>query len=211
MFYVDFESILKLVDERYRDKMNQLKVEREGKVLYMEKFNIYVLLGWCVYSKFVYGEVFDLMMVYCGEDCVEQFVDYLEKEVKRLYEFYLQQFMVELIEVLKREYEVVEECYICWKLFGDFENCKVRDYCYYMGFYCGVVYNNCNMKYRIFDFVFIVFYNFSGYDVYLFIKEFGKKFNNDDIGVIVENKEKYISFSVKIKVKFVGVFDKEGK
>ena len=37
MLYADFESILKPVDERYKDKMNQLKTEREGKASYTEK------------------------------------------------------------------------------------------------------------------------------------------------------------------------------
>jgi len=57
----------------------------------------------------------------------------------------------------------------------------------------------------------IAFHNLSGYDAHLFIKELGKLFNKDDIGVIAENKEKYISFNVKIPVKLAGVTDKNGK
>jgi len=38
-----------------------------------------------------------------------------------------------------------------------------------------------------------VFHNLSGYDAHLFIKELRKRFNKEDIGVIAENKEKYIS------------------
>ena len=45
----------------------------------------------------------------------------------------------------------------------------------------------------------------SGYDVHLFIKELRKRFNKNYIGVIAENKEKYISFNVKINVKLAGV------
>ena len=56
-----------------------------------------------------------------------------------------------------------------------------------------------------------MFHNLSGYDTHLFIKELGKKFNKDDIGVIAENKEKYISFNVKIKVKLAGVSNKDSK
>ena len=56
-----------------------------------------------------------------------------------------------------------------------------------------------------------MFHNFSGYDAHLFIKELGRKFNKDDIGLIAENKEKYISFNVKINVKLAGVKDKDGK
>ena len=52
MLYADFESILKPVDERYKDQMNQLKTERKGKASYTEKLNTHVPSGWCVYSKF---------------------------------------------------------------------------------------------------------------------------------------------------------------
>ena len=50
----------------------------------------------------------------------------------------------------------------------------------------------------------------SGYDVHLFIKELRKRFNKNYIGVIAENKEKYISFNVKINVKLAGVSNKDG-
>ena len=54
-----------------------------------------------------------------------------------------------------------------------------------------------------------MFHNLSDYDAYLFIKELRRKFNK--IGVIAENKEKYVSFNVKINVKLAGVRDKDGK
>ena len=44
----------------------------------------------------------------------------------------------------------------------------------------------------------------------MFIKELGKRFNKNNIGVIVENKEKYLSFNVKINVKLAGVSKKDG-
>ena len=56
-----------------------------------------------------------------------------------------------------------------------------------------------------------MFHNLSGYNTHLFIKELGKKFNRDDIVVLAENKEKYISFNVKINVKLAGVSSKHGK
>ena len=66
------------------------------------------------------------------------------------------------------------------------------------------------MKYKIPDHIPIVFHNLSGYDAHLFIKELGRRFNKNDIGVIAENKEKYISFNVKTNVKLAGVKYKDG-
>ena len=56
-----------------------------------------------------------------------------------------------------------------------------------------------------------MFHNLSGYDDHLFIKELGKKFNKNGIRVIAENKEKCISFNVKINVKLAGVSNEDGK
>ena len=74
MLYVDFERILKPVDERYRDRMNTMKTERKGKAPYMEKINTHVTSGWCVHSIFAYGDVPDPLKTYRGKECVEMFV-----------------------------------------------------------------------------------------------------------------------------------------
>ena len=65
MMYADLESILKPVDERYRNKMNTMNTERKGKAL-----NTHVPSGWFVHSSFAYGDVPDLLKMYRGEDCV---------------------------------------------------------------------------------------------------------------------------------------------
>ena len=97
MLYADFESILRLVDEVYKDKMNIMKAERKGKASYTEKINTHVPSGWCVRSTFAYGDVPDPLKMYRGKDCVEKFVEYLEEEVKRLYSIFLQQPMINLM------------------------------------------------------------------------------------------------------------------
>ena len=76
--------------------------------------------------------------------------------------------------------------------------------------YRGAADNNCNLKYRIPDYIPIAFHDLSGYDAHLFIKELGRKFNKNDIGVSAEKKEKYTSFNVKINVKLAGVKNKDG-
>ena len=149
--------------------------------------------------------------MYRGKDCVEKFVEYIEEEVKRLYATFPLQPMTGLADVLKREHETAEICHIWLKKFNDSKTKKVRDHCHYTGLYRGAAHNNCNLKYRIPDYNPIVFHNMSGYDAHLFIKELGRRFNKNDIGVISDNKEKYLSFNVKINVKLVGVRDEDGK
>ena len=123
-------------------------------------------------------------------------MNHVDNEVRWLYELYPQQPMAELTDVLKRGHEAAESCHICLKSFDDRDNRKVRDQCHYTGLYRGAVHNDCNMKYKIPDFVPIAFYN---------------RLKKDDIGVIAKNKEKYISFNVPISVKLAGITDKNGK
>ena len=187
-----------------------MKTERKGKASYTEKINTHVPSGWCVHSTFAYGDVPDPLKMYRGKDCVEKFVEYIQEEVKHLYATFPQQPAIELTNVLKKEHKAAEKCHICLKEFNDPQNKKVRARCHYTGLYRGAVHNNCNLKYQIPDHIPIVFHKLSGYDAHLFIKELGKGFNKNNIGVIAENKEKYISFNVRINVKLAGVSNKDG-
>ena len=49
-----------------------------------------------------------------------------------------------------------------------------------------------------------------GYEAHLFIKKLGRRFSKNDIGIIGENKERYISFYVKVNVKLARVSNKDG-
>ena len=135
MLYTDFESILKPVDERYRDRMNTMKAGSKGKVSYTEKINTHVPSGWCVNSTFAYGDVPDPLKMYRGKDSLENFVEYIEEEVKQLCETFLQQPMTKLTDVLKRGHEEAEKCHICLKELNDPRNRKLRDHCHYAVLY----------------------------------------------------------------------------
>ena len=74
MLYADSESILKPVNERYRERMNTIKSERKGKAPYMEKINMHVPSGWCVHNTFAYGDVPNPLKMYRGKDFVKKFV-----------------------------------------------------------------------------------------------------------------------------------------
>ena len=44
--------------------------------------------GWCLYSKFAYGEVKNPLKLYIGKDCLEKFCDYIRQEAHRLYHMF---------------------------------------------------------------------------------------------------------------------------
>ena len=90
-----------------------------------------------------------------------------------------------------------EVCHICLEGFK-IKDRKVRDHCHYTGKYRGAAHSNCNLQYKIPGHIPVIFYNLSGYDAHLFIRELSK--HKSSIGVITKNKEDYISFSIKIKV-----------
>ena len=84
--------------------MNTMKTERKGKPPYTEKINTHVPSEWCVHSTFAYKDVPDPLKMNRGKDCVEKFVEYIEEEVKRLYETFPRQPMKKLTD----EHEATE-------------------------------------------------------------------------------------------------------
>ena len=64
--------------------------------------------------------------------------------------------------------------------------------------YRGAAHSSCNLRYKIPNYILVIFHNLAGYDAHLFIKELAKYTTN--IGVIAKNAENYISFSIKVEV-----------
>ena len=181
--YTDFESILKTIEEPSPNPEES----------YTKEINQHISSGFCVYSKLAYGKVENPLKLYRGKDCVEVFCDYVENEAKRLYHMFPEKPTKPLTSEQWREVNRARKCHICFKEFQEL-NPKLRDHCYYTGSYRGPAHRNCNLRYKIPSYILIVFHNLSGYDAHLFIRELGKKFDKGKIGVIAENKEKYISF-----------------
>ena len=164
---------------------------------YINNVSQHIPSGWCIYSKFTYGDIKDPLAIYRGEDCVKKFCDHIMQEGHKLYHIFPEKPMDPLTNRQWISYERSRECYICYKLFNGFDP-KVRDHCHYTGRYRGPAHRSCSLRYRIPHYIPVVFHNLSGYDAHLFIKELGAK--SSDIGVIAKNKEDYITFSVKVAV-----------
>ncbi|KAF0709819.1 Uncharacterized protein FWK35_00030838, partial [Aphis craccivora] len=73
----------------------------------------------------------------------------------------------------------------------------VRDHDHLTGLYRGAAHNRCNLNYKVPKFIPVFFYNFSGYDSHLLVRELGN--DTDNIDLIPNNEENYISFSKKIQ------------
>ena len=185
--YADFEAILEPIQSPNPD-LNQP---------YTSEVNQHIPSGYCVYSKFAYGEVKDPLTIYRGKDCVEKFCDYIKEEAHRLYHMFPEKPMDPLTKKQWKRYERASRCHICFRPFNS-KDPKVRDHCHYTGCYRGPAHSLCNLRYRIPSYILVVFHNLWGYNAHLFIKELGKHSSN--IEVIAKNKEDYISFSIKVPV-----------
>ena len=195
VIYSDFESILVPVSGAAN---NPEMSSTRG-------INVHQPSGWCMYSKFAYGKVTNPLKQYRGRDCISKFCETIMVEAKRLYESAPKKPMDKLTKEQNVEFVTAKECHICFKKCSS-KNRKVRDACHYTAKYRGAAHSSCNLRYRIPDYIPVLFHNLAGYDSHLFIKEFAK--HTSKIGVIAKNTENYISFSVKVEVdKFI---DKAG-
>ena len=75
MMYADFESILEPIQGASNDPG----------ISSMRGVNVHTPSGWCVYSKFAYGEVSNPCSQYRGLNRVEKFCEQMISEAKRLY------------------------------------------------------------------------------------------------------------------------------
>ena len=79
IMYADFELILEPMDPVEPGSPNQP---------YTNEVNQHTPSGLCVYSKFAYGDVVDLLRTYRGKDCIKTFCNYIKGEARRLYHMF---------------------------------------------------------------------------------------------------------------------------
>lgn len=99
----------------------------------------------------------------------------------------------------ENKFQNVKICECCLKSFKKNNLVKVRDHNHFTGRFRSVVCLNCNFELRNVSFVPIYFHNLS-YDSHFIVRELSC--NSNDIYVIPNSSEKYISFSKKIEDKF---------
>ena len=110
--------------------------------------------------------------------------------------------MIPLTKKEEKKHNKQKVCHICKEGFStddsDKKYRKVKDHCHYTGKYRGAAHDICNLRNKTPKEIPIVFHNGSTYDYHLIIKELAKDFKRE-FECLVENTEKYITFSVPIK------------
>ena len=149
MMYADFESILMPTQGPNPDP---------GKA-YTTKVNKHIPSGWCVYSKFAYGDAKDPLTIYRGEDCVKRFCDHIMNEARRLYHMFPEKPMDPLTNRQWKSYKKARECHICYKPVNSRDP---KDHCHYTGTHRRPAHRNCDLRYRIPSYIPVVFHNLSG-------------------------------------------------
>ena len=199
IMYADFESILEPMGPVEPGSPNPNQP-------YTNEVNQHTPSGWCVYSKFAYGDFDNPLRLYRGKDCIETFCNYIKGETHRLYYTFPELPIDPLTKNQWKKYKRSTKCHICYKPFT-LRDPKVRDHCHYTGLYRGPAHSLCNLRYKIPCYIPVVFHNLSGYDAHLFIRELGA--HTSDMEVIAKSKEDSISFSIKVPVeKYI---DKNGE
>ena len=101
-------------------------------------------------------------------------------------------------------YNEQEICYICKEKFcvdkddKDYINRKkVKDHCHYTGKFRGAAHSKCNLNYNVQKEIPIIIHNAS-YDTHFILNQSAIEFKGE-VNCIVDNTEKYITFSVPIK------------
>ena len=82
-------------------------------------------------------------------------------EAERLYESAPKKPMDKLTKEQNVEFVTAKECHICFEKFSSKDR-KVRDHCHYTGKYRGAAHSSCNLRYRIPDYIPVVFHNLAG-------------------------------------------------
>ena len=118
IMYADFESIL----ESIQGARNNPNISSTRGV------NIYTPSGWCLHSKFAYGNINNPLTQYRGSDCVGRFCEHIISEAKRLYTSFPEQPMTPLTKSQLKEHKRATKYHIFFKPFGDRR--KVRDHCH---------------------------------------------------------------------------------
>lgn len=191
VIYADFESLLKPIQTALPNPKNSFTVTTCEHQPY----------SFAYYVKCSFDNTVSKYVTYRGVNVVDEFMENLEKDAMSIYNHFLKDIrpMNALLPQQLKNHSAATSCYIC-ELPFDITNPnlkKVKDHCHVTGNYRGPAHSICNLNHKIPYYIPIFFHNLN-YDSHLFVKQLATKC--EDVQVIPQTKEKYISFSKRILV-----------
>ena len=142
IIYADTESLIKPIQS----------CEPSPQSSYTKKYQKHEPISFSYYIKCFDDNVFEpRLRSYTGEDAMQKFVEWLEKDIKIIANIPEKKMIFKIQE--QQQYEKETKCWICKKEFDDTadengykKNGKVRDHCHFTGRYRGAAHNSCNLK-----------------------------------------------------------------
>ena len=111
--------------------------------------------------------------------------------------------MIPLTKEEEKMHNKQKVCYVCKKGFSTDDSNKsyftVKDHCHYTGKHRDAAHSICNLRYKTPKEIPVVFHSGSSYDYHFIVKELTKKLQGQ-FECLGENAEKYMTFSVTIKI-----------
>ena len=142
------------------------------------------------------------IMSWSGEDCIVNFLRYLETEARKQHkQDYLTRKNMIITPQQQAEYEASTQCPRCSTTFDDAAHKKCRDHCHITGLYRSALCHTCNSKlYLSRRTLPVIFHNLKCYDAHQLIKHGLGKFKHWQLNVIPQTKEKYMNITARIPV-----------
>ena len=135
-----------------------------------------------------------------GQDCMDRFCDDMNSIRAEIFEKMNSPKPMIITKEQEEEFQKCKKCFICGGSFNKTKHKKkVRDHCHFTGLYRGCAHNKCNLDYCFKHFkIPIFFHNLKNYDAHLKVSHFDKlNTEKDEVNVIAQNSEKFISFELK--------------
>ena len=136
---------------------------------------------------------------YTGTNCVQIFLQHLEKEYNRIMQI-IGTFNkpIKITPFVHQQFNKSEKCYICHYAFASMPSFyKQHDHNHLNGNYRGAICQTCNLKYaKPNEKIVVFFHGLCNYDSHFIVKQL-YKYAECDLKVIPRTTEKYLSFSVK--------------
>lgn len=206
VIYADFECILSPKnDEKLKD--SKTHITHLHKIM---SYGFYVKVDYNSISEELIHqfEIPTKVVIYRGKDAANKFMKNMieiGEKINNIYQINIP--MIKLTEKEEKEFQRTKVCEKCSLSFKKNNLIKVRDHCHLTGKYRQCLCIKCNFEITTPSFVPIFFHNLT-YDSHFIIRELGC--DDNDIHVIPNSSEKYISFSKEIasrfNIKFVDSF-----